>query len=150
MANHVPPPLPLRSDVSGQRAWLGDVATGVLNAAVGDYLEDSGNALGMGMRVRLGQVYLDESSSPLAWEQGKAHLRPHLCVFIHGLGATEWSWSLGSHAYYGSPDVSLEHRGVRLLGRLCRTHPLQYGVCDRRKMAKNWPRCSSACVRAQR
>lgn len=110
------PPVRLRSDVTGQRGWLGDAALGVLNAVVGDYLDESNNTLRVDMSARVGDVYLDASSDAQAWEDACASCAEHLCVFVHGLGSTEWSWALGSQAYYGSPQINLSTEVAAALG----------------------------------
>ena len=109
-------PVQLRSDVAGAREWLGDAALGVLNAAVGDYLDASKNTLGIQLQLRVGDEYLDATSDAQAWAQACAGLGEHLCVFVHGLGATEWSWWLGSLAYHGCAEVSLSTQLSSALG----------------------------------
>ena len=51
-----------------------------------------------------------------AWEDACASCAEHLCVFVHGLGSTEWSWALGSQAYYGSPQINLSTEVACALG----------------------------------
>lgn len=102
-----PTPVAMRSDTVGSLSWLGDATLGVLNAAVGDYLDSSGNALDLSMKLRVADQYLDLSSDEaLAQTLGPAP-SSRLLVFVHGLATTEWSWFLGSEGYYGEPGISM-------------------------------------------
>jgi pimeloyl-ACP methyl ester carboxylesterase len=82
-----PPPLPLRSDVAGKPAWAVDMLTGAVNGFAGDHLFRTGNTLDMGMSLRV--------EGPPA---------PRIVVLVHGLSATEWSWSLDAERRLGAPD----------------------------------------------
>lgn len=111
-----PTPVAMRSDTVGSLSWFGDATLGVLNAAVGDYLDSSGNALDMSMRLRVADQYLDLSSpTTLAQTLGDAR-SPHLLIFVHGLATTEWSWFLGSEGYYGEPGISMGSQLAQELG----------------------------------
>lgn len=93
-------PLPMRSDIAGSMAWLGDAAIGALNAAVGNHLEDQDNGLDLEMLFRAGDRYINPSEK-LDIEAAT----PKVVLFVHGLGATEWSWCLHADAYHGDPSA---------------------------------------------
>ncbi len=98
------PPVALSSAATGSRAWLGDAALGLVNAAVGDHLARRASDLALAMVFRLGDHYLlpDLVSLEAALESA----RPKLAIFVHGLGTTEWSWSLEAEAYHGDPHAN--------------------------------------------
>jgi pimeloyl-ACP methyl ester carboxylesterase len=87
-------PIAMRSDIFGTAPWLSDAAIGALNGAVGDYLHREGNALDLGLSLRYGNEYFDGSAPPPA-------LPSRLALFVHGLGATEWSWCWNALESYG-------------------------------------------------
>jgi pimeloyl-ACP methyl ester carboxylesterase len=95
---------PLRSDAAGTVPWLIDHAEGALNGFIGDRLSRRGNALDLGMTLRLdGQVVPLEREAlarALPGATGK------LCVFVHGLSCTEWSWSAFAERFHGDPSVN--------------------------------------------
>ncbi len=88
------PDLPLRADAAGSPAWTADALVGALNGFAGDHLHATGNALDLGMRLRI------EHAVPLT---------ARIAVLVHGLSATEWSWAL--EAVGGDPDA---HFGTML------------------------------------
>lgn len=94
-------PVPLRSDIVGTPAWTADAALGVVNAAVGHHLADRGNALDLGMALRHGDHYL--GADP-------ADLPGLVVVWVHGLGTTEWCWSLYAEDYHGDPAATFASR----------------------------------------
>ncbi len=68
-------------------------ALAALNGAVGDYLESSGNDLALPMTLHAdGETLSLDSESPI---NAPAAVRPHLVIFVHGLGLSEYSWSAG-------------------------------------------------------
>jgi triacylglycerol lipase len=87
-------PIEMRSDITGSSAWLSDSAIAALNGAVGDYLHREGNALDLGLSLRYRDAYLDPAASPPT-------MPPRIAVFVHGLGATEWSWCWGAAECHG-------------------------------------------------
>lgn len=101
------PPVPLRSDILDTPAWAADAALGALNGAIGDHLAARGNALDLGAHLRVGDRYLDE-------EEGE--LPGTLVVLVHGLGTTEWCWSLHAEAYHGDPGSTFGSKLAEDLG----------------------------------
>lgn len=103
-------PIPLRSDVAGGQAWLWDSFIGAVNGVVGDHLEASNNPLAIPMTLRLQDRYLElgragEPGIPASLQvPGEGPLR--LCVFVHGLAATEWSWAWDAAQRHGDPSVN--------------------------------------------
>jgi len=93
-----------RSDVVGSRPWLRDAATGLLNGVVGDYLAEHQNALDLGMRLFLDGASLPNGGSEL--QAALAAATPKLCVFIHGLATTDWSWSIDAEKNHGDPSTT--------------------------------------------
>ena len=90
-------PITMRSDVVGSAEWLSDAALGALNGAVGDYLHRESNPLDLGFSLRYRDAYLDPAMPA-------SDLPSRLAVFVHGLGATEWSWCYGAESH-GDPAV---------------------------------------------
>lgn len=90
------PPVPLRSDAVGSSAWLADAAVAALNASVGDHLAATGNPLDVGLHLRHEDRYLTDEV-----------LDQDALVLVHGLGTTEWCWSLDAEQTFGAPDVTL-------------------------------------------
>lgn len=97
------PALPLRSNIATEGRWLADAATGLLNAAVGDYLEEQGNALDLGMVFRANDHYLALEKE--LWTEHLPAPTPRVALFVHGLGTTEWSWCLEAEGYHGDPGA---------------------------------------------
>ena len=95
---------PLRSDAVGSVAWLVDHAEGVVNGVMGDRLSRRGNALDLGMTLRHDGAPLPLERDALERELGDATSK--VCVFVHGLGCTEWSWSLSAERHHGDPRVT--------------------------------------------
>ncbi len=95
---------PMRSDALGSVSWLRDAALGAVNGAVGDYLAEQDNALGFDMtfRERGRRLALDHAS--LA--EALPHATPKICLFVHGLGCTEWSWSAFAEESHGDAAVN--------------------------------------------
>ncbi|MGE0791568.1 MAG: lipase family alpha/beta hydrolase [Sandaracinaceae bacterium] len=96
--------LPMRSDAIESWPWLGDATLGLLNGAIGDRLASRDNGLDLGMLFRVGDRYvaLDDvdAMGELMRDAG-----PRVAIFVHGLGTTEWCWSLEAEAYHGDPAV---------------------------------------------
>jgi len=97
-------PVPLRSDETGNAAWLWDGFIGGLNGIVGDHLAATDNPLAIAMRMRLGDRFITPGDADLA--EALAERPAKLCVFVHGLSATEWSWAFEAEAQQGTPEVN--------------------------------------------
>ncbi len=80
-----------------------------LNGFWGDYLNRSSSPLDFGMTLQHQRCEL--SVTPSALESAFPSPTGRICVFVHGLAATESIWSLASEEYYGNPDVTF---GARL------------------------------------
>lgn len=103
-----PEPIPLRSDVLGTLPWLEDAALGLVASAIGDRLGDG--PLDLGMRLRHRDQYVPWPPAPRAD-------RPEIVVLVHGLGTTEWCWSLAAARALGDPAANygtLLERDLRL------------------------------------
>ena len=96
--------LPLSSSVTGSAHWLGDAALALVNAAVGDHLGFSNNALDLAMALRVGDAYFQPGDAGLS--QALADAGPKIVVFVHGLGTTEWSWCLNAETYHGEAALN--------------------------------------------
>jgi pimeloyl-ACP methyl ester carboxylesterase len=94
-------PVPQRSDIVGSAAWVADAGLGALNGTVGDHLARTGNPLDLGFQLRHGDRYLGPDDA----------LDGALLVLIHGLGTTEWCWSLDAEQAFGDPAATY---GTRL------------------------------------
>jgi pimeloyl-ACP methyl ester carboxylesterase len=95
---------PMRSDAKGSPSWVADHAESALNALFGDYLANKQNALDLGMSFRHHGHIL-----PLAREILKEQFPAgggKVCVFVHGLGCTEWTWCISAQRFYGDPAAN--------------------------------------------
>jgi triacylglycerol lipase len=95
---------PMRSDAKGSPSWVVDHAESALNALYGDYLGKKQNALDLGMSFRNQGHIL-----PLARETLKEKFpdgSAKVCVFVHGLGCTEWTWCISAQRFYGDPAAN--------------------------------------------
>jgi hypothetical protein len=90
------PPVPQRSDILGTPAWVGDAALAAINGAIGDHLARTHNPLDLGFRLRVGDRYLTAPD----------RLSGALLVLVHGLGTTEWGWSLDAEQALGDPAAT--------------------------------------------
>jgi pimeloyl-ACP methyl ester carboxylesterase len=106
-----PPELatPVRSSAAGTASWYLDYAQTSLNGFWGDHLARRNSRLDLGMTLRHHGRELPVTHEAFA----EAFPEPtnKLCVFVHGLAATEWLWSLSSETHYGDPDITF---GTRL------------------------------------
>ncbi|MDP6932541.1 MAG: alpha/beta fold hydrolase, partial [Myxococcota bacterium] len=91
-----------------------DQAEGALNGVLGDYLHGRGNQLGFQMGLREGGDPLPVETDAIAAAHPQAGKR--VCIFVHGLAATEWSWKLFATEYYGDRDVDFATQLERDLG----------------------------------
>jgi pimeloyl-ACP methyl ester carboxylesterase len=94
------PPLPLRSDLVGQAAWLLDAAQGAANGVAGDHLHARGNRLDLGLRLRSATDWIELDGIGIP-EEASAKV----VVFVHGLATTEWSWCLDAARHHGDPGA---------------------------------------------
>jgi pimeloyl-ACP methyl ester carboxylesterase len=102
--NEEQPFTPMRSDGSGSRGWAGDVAMGVVNGVIGDYLRERDNSLDLGMSFRFQDQYLQLDPSIL--KQALPEATSKIVIFVHGLCCTEWSWCMKAEEYYGDPAAN--------------------------------------------
>jgi triacylglycerol lipase len=100
------PPIAMRSDIQGTRAWAADALIGAVNGVVGDHLAREGNPLDMGLTLR--------------WAAGsRPATRPsRVAVFVHGMAATEWCWAMDSGRLLGDPAATFGTLLERDLGHL--------------------------------
>ncbi len=106
--------VPLRSDATRTRAWVGDVAQGLINGAVGDHLSEQRNGLDLSMVFRVNDRYVAPDRDVLRAVAPEAG--PRVALFVHGLGTTEWSWCLQAETYHGEPGVNFGSLLERDLG----------------------------------
>lgn len=100
---------PLRSDAKGSRSWVIDHAESALNAIYGDYLVKKNNDLDLGMNFRHQGLILPVEREALKqiFDEGKSNDgRNKVCVFVHGLGCTEWSWCISAEQFHGDATVN--------------------------------------------
>ncbi len=95
-------------------SFFTDQAEGALNGVLGDYLHDRHNQLGFDMEFREGGARLPAEAEAIATAHPCAGNR--VCIFVHGLAATEWSWNLFATQYYGDPQVNFATQLDRDLG----------------------------------
>ena len=94
-----PPLVPLRSDAIRSPLCWADAGIGLLNGIVGDHLRDRRNALDAGMWLRHEDRVLDP-------DRHADSLSGDVCVFVHGLATTEWSWSVGAETHRGDAGAT--------------------------------------------
>jgi pimeloyl-ACP methyl ester carboxylesterase len=99
-----PSPIPMRSDAMGSGPWFVDSTIAALNGAVGDYLHRQTNELDLGMKLRHRDAYLALERDELAALITEP--TPRCAIFVHGLGASEWSWCWNAVSNHGSPEVN--------------------------------------------
>jgi len=83
--------------------WV-DIAEGAVNGVIGDHLARRGNGLDVGMSLRDEGRVVELTREAMGERWGGSDGR--LCVFVHGLSATEWAWSISSEAFHGAPEVT--------------------------------------------
>ena len=93
--------LPLRADVIGTAAWVGDAALGMVNGVVGDFLVERQNGLDLGMALRSLDAWIEEDGSGIP-----ADATPRLVLLVHGLATTEWSWCMDADKYLGNAGAN--------------------------------------------
>lgn len=99
-----PQATPMRSDEMGSMPWLRDSAISALNGIFGDSLKQMDNQLAEDMTLRHnGEVLRFDHRKMM--EQLAAE-GDELCIFVHGLACTEWSWNLSSEEHYGTPETN--------------------------------------------
>ena len=111
---------PLRSDSAGSRAWVLDHVEAHVNGFYGDYLVRQRNPLDLGMTLRVDGTVLTLKRAAI--EKAIPDASRRLCVFVHGLCCTEWSWSIAAEEFYGDPAAtfgSQAARRTRLHAALC-------------------------------
>ncbi|HND29990.1 MAG TPA: hypothetical protein PLA94_08315 [Myxococcota bacterium] len=96
-----PTVLPLRADVIGTAAWVGDAALGMVNGVVGDFLVERQNGLDLGMAVRGLDDWIQEDGSGIP-----ADASPRIVLLVHGLATTEWSWCMDADKYLGNAGAN--------------------------------------------
>ncbi len=104
---------PIRSSAVGTASWYLDYAQSSINGFLGDYLSRKQSRLDLGMTLRHHGRHLPVTAE--AFASAFPDPTPKVAVFVHGLAATEWLWSLSSEQHYGDPDVTF---GTRLRDEL--------------------------------
>ncbi len=100
---------PVSSAAAGTASWRLDHLQSSLNGFWGDYLGRTNRHLDLGMSVRHHGRPLPVK--PQAFAAAFPNPTNKICLFVHGLAATEHLWSLASNEHYGDPDVTF---GTRL------------------------------------
>ncbi|MCB9606782.1 MAG: alpha/beta hydrolase [Polyangiaceae bacterium] len=95
---------PMSSRAVGSAAWTRDAALGVLNGVVGDFLETRENGLSTPMSLRRNGMEIHAETTELL--EALPEPRARLCVFVHGLACTEWSWSAYAEDAWGDPELN--------------------------------------------
>ena len=76
----------------------------ILNGLYGDYLTKKENALDLGMNFRHQGKILQMNKK--SFKQNFPDATARVCIFVHGLMCTEWSWQIASEKFYGKACVS--------------------------------------------
>lgn len=93
---------PQSSSAQGTLSWWVDIAQGALNAAFGDFLRDREN----GLEIRMGFRHAGRHVEPAELRLALGASSPKLCIFVHGLGCTEWAWSFRAADLHGDPETN--------------------------------------------
>lgn len=93
---------PQSSSAQGTLSWWVDAAQGALNAAFGDFLRDRENGLEIRMGFRHAGRHVEPEELLLAFGAPSSKI----CIFVHGLGCTEWAWSFRAAELHGDPETS--------------------------------------------
>jgi pimeloyl-ACP methyl ester carboxylesterase len=101
--------VPINSSAARTASCHVDHLQASLNGFWGDYLRQRSSRLDLGMTLRLHGRDLPVTRADFA--AAFPSPRSKICVFVHGLAATEWLWSLSSKEHYGDPAVTF---GTRL------------------------------------
>lgn len=105
---------PIRSDAMGSVSWLRDSAISALNGAVGDYLDRTGNDLGYELSLRVDGQHLPLVRDSVAAAYPEATSK--ICVLVHGLMCTEWSFSMFAEEAHGDASATYGSLLARDLG----------------------------------
>ena len=100
--------MPIDSASEGTTSRCLDAVESSLNGLCGDYLSRTNGRLDLGMTLR--QHGRPLPAEPQALAAAFPNPTTKICVFVHGLATTEWSWSLSSEEHYGDPDVTFGSR----------------------------------------
>ncbi|MEH6607635.1 MAG: alpha/beta hydrolase, partial [Pseudomonadales bacterium] len=89
---------PMQSSAAGTVNWCIDYLQSSLNGLWGDYLSQKNSALDTKMTLRHNGRDLPIKAQAVA----AAYPNPtnKICVFVHGLAATEWLWTFSSAQHY--------------------------------------------------
>ena len=123
---------PIESTAAGTASWYADLLEAGLNGFFGDFLERRGSRLDLGMSLRSSDGRA-VSPTPEALATAFPAASGKICIFVHGLGATEWCWSLDSERHYGDASVTF---GTRLQSDLGFT-PIYLRYNSGRHISKN-------------
>ena len=127
------------SPIVESASWYVDHLQSSVNGFWGDHLRRKGSRLDLGMTLRHDGRDLPVSAEALAEAFPTATNK--ICVFVHGLAATEWLWSLSSERHYGDPGVTF---GTRLRADLGFT-PIYLRYNSGRHISENG-RCLAALL----
>lgn len=100
---------PIDATAAGTTSWVVDHAQASINGFWGDHLRRRNHQLALDMTFRHDGRRLPTNRE--AFMAAFPDPTPRVCVFVHGLAATEWLWSLASDRYYDAPDITF---GTRL------------------------------------
>ena len=101
--------LSLPSAATGNASRYANCLQASLNGFWGDSLNRKGSCLDLGMTIRHHGQDVPVTREALA--AAFANPTDKICVFVHGLAATEALWSLSSQELYNDPDITF---GTRL------------------------------------
>jgi triacylglycerol lipase len=95
---------PRQAEAIERIGGLADLAQGVLNAVVGDFLDERENGLGIQTTF-----YADGRPLPLDGTSLAGAISDpteKVCIFVHGLGVTELAWSLFAQKMHGDASTN--------------------------------------------
>jgi pimeloyl-ACP methyl ester carboxylesterase len=95
---------PLWAGASGKPSFWLDHAQGALNAAFGDFLHERSNGLAIDMELRHDSAGLSVERDVLEAVLPRATSK--LCIFVHGLGCTEWAWKFLAEEFHGDAGTN--------------------------------------------
>ncbi|MFT3927875.1 MAG: alpha/beta fold hydrolase [Myxococcales bacterium] len=94
----------LDPQVARELTWWSDTAQSALNAWAGDFLARRENALSIPLEFFVAGKSV--ACTPEALRAALPNATGKLCIFVHGLGCTDATWSFRAREQYGDPDAN--------------------------------------------
>ena len=96
--------LAIEPGVARELAWWSDTAQSALNAWAGDFLSRRENPLSIPLEFFVKGARVECTREALAAALPGASSK--VCIFVHGLGCTDATWSFRAHEQYGDREAN--------------------------------------------